>query len=260
MLAGVSATADRPSEGLSVSRWNKEIGRVYHMSLKESLFVALVAVGALSMLAENSNAFFGLFGRGGGSHGSWGGGGSRGGWGSCGSHGGYYGGGSHGSYGGYGGSHGGWGGGSHGGWGGGSHGSYGGGGGYASYDDGYYARRGGRFVERIVYVEPARQTRETIVARPEVAAVKTRLTLHVPAEAKVTLAGVPTKQSGEVRQFTSTRLSPGQVWDDYTVEVTMERNGQTVREERTISLTGGQSQELSIDFANQAEPIAQLTL
>ena len=57
------------------------------MSLKKSLFVTLVAVAALSLSAENSNAFFGLFGGGGscGSHGGgWGSGGGSwgGGWGS----------------------------------------------------------------------------------------------------------------------------------------------------------------------------------
>ena len=41
------------------------------MTLKKSLFVTLVAVAAISMSAENSNAFFGLFGGGScGSHGA----------------------------------------------------------------------------------------------------------------------------------------------------------------------------------------------
>jgi uncharacterized protein (TIGR03000 family) len=77
------------------------------------------------------------------------------------------------------------------------------------------------------------------------------LTLRVPAEAAVTLAGVPTKQTGEVRQFTTSRLASGQVWDDYTIVVTLVRNGQTLREERTIQLTGGEAQELSIGFDSQ---------
>jgi uncharacterized protein (TIGR03000 family) len=88
---------------------------------------------------------------------------------------------------------------------------------------------------------------------------KTRLTLHVPTDAVVTLAGVPTKQTGEVRQYTTTRLASGQVWGDYKVVVSLERNGQTLRQERTIQLTGGQSQELSIDFDN-SDALAQVTL
>jgi uncharacterized protein (TIGR03000 family) len=235
-----------------------EIGRISHMTLKKSLFAALVAAGALSMMAENSNAFFGLFGRG-GSGGSWGGGwGSRGGWGgdSCGSHGGW--GGSSGSYGGWGGSHGsygGWGGGSYGGGWGGSHGSYGGGGGYA-YSDGGYARSGRVIYGPVVRTERVLPARETIVAQTM---PKTRLTLHVPSNAVVTLAGVPTKQTGEVRLYTTTRLASGQVWDDYKVVVSLESNGQTLRQERTIQLTGGQAQELSINF-DDSDALAQLTL
>jgi uncharacterized protein (TIGR03000 family) len=218
------------------------------MSLKKSLFVTLVAVAAISLTAENSNAFFGLFGGGGscGSHGggggSWGGGwGSRGGWGSCGS---YGGGGSWGggSYGGGWGSHGG-------GWGSGGGGSWGSGGGYYSnsgYYSGGYARRGGVVYGRIVATESPRN-----VTVAQTNAAKTRLTLHVPAEASVNLAGIQTKQTGEVRQFTTTKLASGQIWDDYKVVVTMERDGQTLREERTIRLTGGQSQELSINFDSQ---------
>ncbi len=226
------------------------------MTLKKSLFTVVVAVGALSMLAENSNAFFGLFG--GGSGGGWG---SRGGWGGgrCGSHGGWGGGssggwgGSHGSYGGWGGSHGGWSG-SHGGWGG-SHGSYGGGGGYA-YSDGGYARSRRVIYGPVVRTERVSPARETIVARPM---PKTRLTLRVPADAVVTLAGVPTKQIGELRQYTTTRLASGQVWDDYKVVVSLERDGQTLRQERTLQLTGGQSQELSVDFDSN-DALAQLSL
>jgi uncharacterized protein (TIGR03000 family) len=212
------------------------------MSLRKSLFVTLVAVAAISMTAENSNAFFGLFGGGScGSHGggwgsgggSWGGGwGSRGGWGSCGSHGGgwgsgggSYGGGSWGSAGGYGG-------------------YYGNSGGYYS---GGYARRGGVVYGRVIATESPRNV--TIARTTNVA--KTRLTLHVPAEASVTLAGIETKQTGDVRQFTTTKLASGQVWGDYKVVVTMERDGQMLREERTIQLTGGQAQELSINFDSQ---------
>jgi uncharacterized protein (TIGR03000 family) len=79
-------------------------------------------------------------------------------------------------------------------------------------------------------------------------APKTRLTLHVPTDAKVTLAGVETKQTGEIRQFSTTKLASGQVWDGYKVVVEAQREGKVVRQERTIKLTGGQSAELTIDF------------
>jgi uncharacterized protein (TIGR03000 family) len=191
------------------------------MSLKKSLVAAFVAVSAVAMMTETSNAW-GWFRGGscGSSGGSWG---SRGSWGSHG--------GSWGSHGGSWGSHGGsWG--SHGG----SYGSHG------SYGGGYAAR----------YYGSAGYARREVVSRNVVAsskpAVKTRLTLHVPADAKVTLAGVTTKQTGETRQFSTTNLKAGQVWDDYKVVVEMEQSGQMLREERTIKLTGGKAQELEISF------------
>jgi uncharacterized protein (TIGR03000 family) len=74
------------------------------------------------------------------------------------------------------------------------------------------------------------------------------LTLHVPADAKVTLAGVETKQAGEVRKFSTSRLTAGQVWDDYKVVVELQRDGQVLREERVIKLTGGQAQDLTVNL------------
>jgi uncharacterized protein (TIGR03000 family) len=207
---------------------------MYNMTLKKCLLTAVVAVGAVVVMSEDSQAFFGRWrgshGSCGSSGGSWGSGGSHGSWGSRGSHGGW--GWRRGSWGSNG---------SNGSWGG----SYGSGGGYATayYGDGGYARSGVVY-DRVV----VRESKPATVA--SVPAVKTRLTLRVPAEAKVTLAGVETKQSGEVRQFATNKLRAGQVWDGYKVVVEVNRDGQTLREERTLKLTGGQPQELNIDFAS----------
>jgi uncharacterized protein (TIGR03000 family) len=111
----------------------------------------------------------------------------------------------------------------------------------------YYAPR--RF-----YAGNAIERGQVIASRPsdEVVAsaspVKTRLTLHVPADAKVTLAGVATKQTGEHRQFATTKLRAGQTWDDYRVVVELNEGGKTLRQERAIKLVGGQDQELTINF------------
>jgi uncharacterized protein (TIGR03000 family) len=192
------------------------------MSMKKNLFAALVVGCALAVSANSASAH--LFGHGGGC------GSSGGGWGS---HGGSWGGsyGSGGSYGGYS---------SCGSWGGGSGGSCGGwscgssGGGYAYYGGSY---DGGYAVSR---------SSATIVASSP--AVKTSLTIRVPADAKITLAGVDTKQTGETRQFATTRLAAGQSWDGYKVVVEMNKNGQTLHEERTLKLVGGEAQDLSINF------------
>lgn len=220
------------------------------MTLKKNLLVALVAASAVALTANSSYAFFGHHR--GGSCGSYGGG-SGGSWGSGGSYG-SFGGGSRGSCGSWGGSGGSWGsGGSYGSYGGGSTGSSGScgscgscgsDGGYSYYGAGY----GG-------YVVSSRPSTRVIASAP---VVKTKLILHVPADAKVTLAGVETQQTGEVRQFATSKLAAGQVWSDYKVVVETTRDGKTVREERTLSLTGGQDQDLAVNFdSKQTDQIAQ---
>jgi uncharacterized protein (TIGR03000 family) len=187
------------------------------MTLKKNLFVALIAGCALAMTANTSFAW----GHRGGSCGSWGGGSWGGSWG--GSYGGWGSGGSYGSCG--------------------SCGSYGGG--YAYYG-GYYG--GGYASSRVIYdgvVSSAPTTTSVVATLPT---VKTSLTIHVPADAKISLAGVDTKQSGDIRQFATTRLAAGQTWDGYKVVAEMNKNGQTLHEERTIKLIGGEAQELSINF------------
>jgi uncharacterized protein (TIGR03000 family) len=202
------------------------------MTLKKNLFAALAIGCALTLSANSASAH--LFGRGGGC------GSSGGGWG-----GGSYGGGSWGgSYGGYG-SGGSWGGGSCG-----SCGSYGGGGyAYGGYYGGGYG--GGYASTRVIYdgVATSQASPSIVTSAP---AVKTSLTIHVPADAKVSLAGVDTKQSGEVRQFATTRLAAGQTWDAYKVVVEMKKDGQTLHEERSIKLIGGEAQDLSINFDSTA--------
>jgi len=211
------------------------------MTLKKSLFAALVAVSAISLGAGSASAHLFGHGSGGSWGGSWGGSyggwGSRGGWGSCGSYGGgYYGGG---SWGGYSSSCG-------------SCGGYtvissscGSCGGYSSYG---YSDGGYTTVSRPVTTNFASST----------PAVKTRLTLHVPADATVTLAGVETKQTGEVRQFATTKLASGQNWNDYKVVIETTRDGKVQREERSLTLTGGQDQDLAINFTNDStQQVAQ---
>ena len=79
-------------------------------------------------------------------------------------------------------------------------------------------------------------------------AVETSLTVHVPADAKVILAGNTTKASGETRIFRTTGLNGGKTWDGYVVRVELERGGRMLTKEETISIKPGQSQELRFDF------------
>jgi uncharacterized protein (TIGR03000 family) len=208
------------------------------MELKRVVFGVVVAVSALAV-ATDVHAFWGSRGSCGSSGGSWGSsggswgssggswgssGGSWGSRGSCGSHGGFFRRGSWGSCGSSGGSYGSCG----------SHGSAGSVGGSAYIIGGYGE----------VYAASAPASSGSRIAK----STTTRLTLHVPEDAKVSLAGVETKQNGETRQFSTTRLAPGQSWNDYKVVVEVERDGRTLSEERIITLRGGDAQELSIDL------------
>ncbi|MCA9239063.1 MAG: TIGR03000 domain-containing protein, partial [Planctomycetales bacterium] len=89
---------------------------------------------------------------------------------------------------------------------------------------------------------------ESAPAIAEDSDTSTKLTLLVPADAKVTLAGAETRQSGAEREFVTTRLAEGKVWEDYTVRVEVAVNGKTEVQERSINLRGGESQRLAFDF------------
>jgi uncharacterized protein (TIGR03000 family) len=82
----------------------------------------------------------------------------------------------------------------------------------------------------------------------------TKLTIHVPADAKVYLAGRETSSTGEVREFTTSKLTPGTEWNNYTVHVVANVDGRDVSKDETITLTGGEDRDLTFDF--NANPIA----
>jgi uncharacterized protein (TIGR03000 family) len=234
-----------------------------NMGLRKALFGLVVATAAVALVAQDARAFWG--------HGSWGSWGGSWGGGSCGSSGGSWGsGGSYGSGGSCGGLFRRWGGswGSCGSCGGsygsggscGSSGSCGSCGGSVSYDSGCgscgssasygYGNGVGGYTSTTTRFVPADTYASTTPAP------KTKLTLHVPAEAKVTLAGVTTKQAGEVREYSTDRLAAGQAWQNYTIHVEVTRDGKTVAEDRQITLTGGTQQDLSFSFGG--DQVAQL--
>lgn len=79
---------------------------------------------------------------------------------------------------------------------------------------------------------------------------ETVLTLVVPEDAKVTLAGNDTKVAGNVRTYRTTRLTAGETWDNYTVRVSVTRGGRELSKEQTISLRGGSEEKLAFDFSD----------
>ncbi len=85
------------------------------------------------------------------------------------------------------------------------------------------------------------------------AKAETVLTLNVPADAQVVLAGNTTKTGGELRTYRTKELTNGQVWEDYTIVVTH----QGITKEKTIRLIGGDELQVSFNFeSNTSDALA----
>jgi uncharacterized protein (TIGR03000 family) len=76
----------------------------------------------------------------------------------------------------------------------------------------------------------------------------TSLALKVPADAKVTLHGKTTSASGTLRHYATSKLDSGKTWNDYTVLVSVKRDGKTVVQEKKIDMTSGETYSLTFDF------------
>ncbi len=118
-----------------------------------------------------------------------------------------------------------------------------------SYEVRAAVERDGKLVEetKMVSLQAGRNARVAFAFEANATAPSTTLTLNVPADAKVFLAGHETTSSGEVREFTTAKLAAGQSWENYTVRVDFEQDGQTVSREKTITLTAGEDQIVSFD-------------
>lgn len=78
--------------------------------------------------------------------------------------------------------------------------------------------------------------------------LETVVTIRVPADAKVSLAGNETNGSGEVRTFRTRQLAEGEAWSNYTIRVTATINGSSISQERSLNLVAGSAHELTFDF------------
>jgi uncharacterized protein (TIGR03000 family) len=78
--------------------------------------------------------------------------------------------------------------------------------------------------------------------------LRTSVTLHVPADAKVYLGGNESKSTGPVREFSTTRLASGQSWNNYSIRVEIVRDGQKLSKQETLSLKAGESRDVSVEF------------
>ncbi len=79
--------------------------------------------------------------------------------------------------------------------------------------------------------------------------IETAVILNLPEGAQVILAGKSTKATGTQRTFRTSHLKPGQVWDDYEIEVKL---GDEVKRQ-TVRLIAGDSLQLSFNFDEAPE-------
>ena len=77
---------------------------------------------------------------------------------------------------------------------------------------------------------------------------ETTLTINVPEDATVRLAGREVAGEGPVRTFTTSKLPAGETWSDYTIEVSVDRDGQLLSQEKTIDLRAGHTQNVTFEF------------
>jgi uncharacterized protein (TIGR03000 family) len=93
----------------------------------------------------------------------------------------------------------------------------------------------------------------TEVKTADNADTRTTLIVRLPADAKLFLAGRETKATGDVREFSTTRLPNGGEWQKYEIKAVIERDGHEEVREQTIQLAAGESREVTISFDKIAE-------
>lgn len=80
----------------------------------------------------------------------------------------------------------------------------------------------------------------------------TMVTLNVPADAKVFVAGQETHSTGSVRTFTTADLASGATWSNYEVRVELERDGKTLSKSEMLRIVAGDNQTVTFDFAGDS--------
>lgn len=88
------------------------------------------------------------------------------------------------------------------------------------------------------------------------AAITTTVAVQVPADAKITLAGEETSETGGTRVFSTNTLESGKSWKDYTVVATIVRDGKTITREHTLDVEAGKTHQITFDFEGSDTRVA----
>ena len=115
--------------------------------------------------------------------------------------------------------------------------------------------RGGKEIVRTQLVTLQTGSDQT-VAFDFQATPMTSLAIDVPADAEVKLCGKPTAATGSLRHYATDRLEEGTTWKDYTVLVSVTRNGKVVSQEKKLDMVAGETYSLNFEFDSANEKIA----
>ena len=81
--------------------------------------------------------------------------------------------------------------------------------------------------------------------------VTTVLALKVPTDAKVRLCGAETSATGERRFFETSKLKDGESWENYEIEVVVNRDGKELVARQSLELHAGDSQSMVFEFHDE---------
>jgi uncharacterized protein (TIGR03000 family) len=77
--------------------------------------------------------------------------------------------------------------------------------------------------------------------------IVTRVVVSVPEDAKVMIDGKETSTTGSYRSFSTQKLKNGK-WDDYSVEVSVVRDGKTITRREQFDLAAGEFRFFEFEF------------
>jgi uncharacterized protein (TIGR03000 family) len=90
--------------------------------------------------------------------------------------------------------------------------------------------------------------RGTNGARDKDASVTARVTVRLPAQARLWVNDVPCPLTSDTRSFVTPTLQPGQKYA-YTLRAQVEREGQRLTETRQVPVAAGRQVNVRFDFA-----------
>jgi uncharacterized protein (TIGR03000 family) len=88
---------------------------------------------------------------------------------------------------------------------------------------------------------------------PDTSGNRATITVHLPESATLTVDGKPTNSTSATRRFYSPPLQPGKTYH-YTFQARMDRDGKTVKAERTVDIRAGDRRDITITMPDLNQP------